>query len=163
MGRNTKPACTSETHRYTKEQKEKMDIVEREFSKYYDEVTTVPDVIKDDSIAVQYYNFLVDNILKANLPISNVDIPLLIDASFSLSQVYRARKDIIHNGTTEDKYDKNGNFMGSQIRAVVKIEQTYSEKYLKISSKIGLDPTSRATIARSQIIDMEETDDGLFE
>lgn len=163
MGRNTKPACTSDTHRYSKEQKEKMDLVEREFSKYYDEITTVPDVIKEDNIAVQYYTFLVDNILKANLPVSNVDIPLLIDASFSLSQTYRARKDIIRNGTTEDKYDKNGNFMGSQTRAIVRIEQTYSEKYLKISSKLGLDPTSRATIARSQIIDMEETDDGLFE
>lgn len=162
MARPTKPASLSQTHRYSKEEKRKMDIVEREMSKYADNISSVPVEIENDEIAIQYYQALVHNILQAGIPISDIDIPLLSQASFALSMSYQAKQDIYKHGTIEEKYDRNGNMVGTSIRAIVKIEQSYSEQYSKIAIRLGLDPTSRATIARTQIIDMVEEDDGIF-
>ena len=163
MGRNPKPASICTGNKMTKEEKERIDKVERELAPFYDEISSVPEVLQSNKLAVNYYNFLVNNILQANLPISNVDIPLITEASFALAIVHEARKDILKNGTTEEREDKNGNFAGSQVRAIVRIENTYSESYRKIATKLGLDPSSRSAIARAQVIDMTETEDGLFD
>ena len=45
----------------------------------------------------------------------------------------------------------------------VKIQQDYMTKYVQLSSRLGLDPSARATIAATQISSQEEEKDELLQ
>ena len=75
-----------------------------------------------------------------NLAIANVDKPFLIEAAFCLSKIREAKIDMNRNGLVEDKMDKNGNFLGTQSRAIYRIETELQKRYATAANKLGIDP-----------------------
>lgn len=150
-----KPANAVTGNKISKSDLEKIDKIEQTFVLgNQDDLEIIPDELKGDVIATQYYGYVLREIKKMNLPIANVDKPFLIEAAFCLSKIREAKIDMNINGLIEDKMDKNGNFLGTQSRAIYRIETELQKRYATAANKLGIDPSSRAAIARASI---EET------
>lgn len=150
-----KPANAVTGNKISKSDLEKIDKIEQTFVLgNQDDLEVIPDELKGDNVATQYYGYILKEIKKMNLPIANVDKPFLIEAAFCLSKIREAKIDMNRNGLVEDKMDKNGNFLGTQSRAIYRIETELQKRYATAANKLGIDPSSRAAIARASI---EET------
>lgn len=150
-----KPANAVTGNKISKSDLEKIDKIEQTFVLgNQDDLEVIPDELKGDGVATQYYGYILKEIKKMNLPIANVDKPFLIEAAFCLSKIREAKIDMNRNGLVEDKMDKNGNFLGTQSRAIYRIETELQKRYATAANKLGIDPSSRAAIARASI---EET------
>ena len=150
-----KPANAVTGNKISKSDLEKIDKIEQTFVLgNQDDLEVIPDELNGDNIATQYYGYILKEIKKMNLPIANVDKPFLIEAAFCLSKIREAKIDMNRNGLVEAKMDKNGNFLGTQSRAIYRIETELQKRYATAANKLGIDPSSRAAIARASI---EET------
>ena len=150
-----KPANAVTGNKISKSDLEKIDKIEQTFVLgNQDDLEVIPDELNGDNVATQYYGYILKEIKKMNLPIANVDKPFLIEAAFCLSKIREAKIDMNCNGLVEDKMDKNGNFLGTQSRAIYRIETELQKRYATAANKLGIDPSSRAAIARASI---EET------
>ena len=150
-----KPANAVTGNKISKSVLEKIDKIEQTFVLgNQDDLEVIPDELNGDNVATQYYGYILKEIKKMNLPIANVDKPFLIEAAFCLSKIREAKIDMNRNGLVEDKMDKNGNFLGTQSRAIYRIETELQKRYATAANKLGIDPSSRAAIARASI---EET------
>ena len=153
--REMKPANAVTGNKISKSDLEKIDKIEQTFVLgNQDDLEVIPDELNGDNVATQYYGYILKEIKKMNLPIANVDKPFLIEAAFCLSKIREAKIDMNRNGLVEDKMDKNGNFLGTQSRAIYRIETELQKRYATAANKLGIDPSSRAAIARASI---EET------
>lgn len=161
MSRPKKPAHLITGHRNRLEL-EHMQQVERELSGSDSDLKYLPFELENDELGQKYYWYLLSNLMAINTPISNLDIPLLVECADALARIHECRIDILKNGMWEDKYDKNGNVVGTQQRAPVKVKDMYSKLYNSIAAKLGLDPSSRATIASASIRDMEIKNDEAY-
>lgn len=156
MARPRKPANIQTGHTYSKSQLEEMDRLEEEMCSNDNIVDIVPEDLND--IAKIYYRYLIDNLRESGIKICNLDRPLLETTADCLSRIYIARKEIDKNGMVLKKIDKNGN---EQLvtSPYVKIHLDYMNKLTSLTSRIGLDPSSRATLAGMQIESKQEEQD----
>ena len=148
MARPKKPAHLLNSHGYSKEQLEEMKRLEEEMCGNDDIVGVIPEDLND--IAKIYYRYLIDNLRNSGVKISNLDRPLIETTADCLSRIYIARKAIDEQGMVMEKIDKNGN---KQLvsNPYVKIHLDYMNKLTQLTSRLGLDPSSRSTLASIQI------------
>lgn len=156
MGRPKKPASLQTGHTYSKAQLEEMARLETEMCSSDDAVYTVPEYLNE--YAQIYYRYLIDNIRESGIKICNLDKPLVETTADCLSRIYIARKFIDENGMVMNKIDKNGN---QQLVAnpYVKIHLDYVSKLAQLTSRLGLDPSSRSTLANIQLESKQEEED----
>ena len=148
MARPKKPTHLLNSHGYSKEQLKEMERLEEEMCGNDDIVGVVPKDLND--IAKIYYRYLIDNLRNSKIKISNLDRPLIETTADCLSRIYIARKAIDEQGMVIEKIDKNGN---KQLvsNPYVKIHLDYMNKLTQLTSRLGLDPSSRSTLASVQI------------
>lgn len=156
MARPKKPASLQTGHTYSKAQLEEMARLEEEICGNDDVVYFVPEYLNE--YAKIYYRYLVDNLRESGVKISNLDKPLIETTADCLSRIYIARKAIDEQGMVLKKIDKNGN---EQLitSPYVKIHLDYMTKLTQLTSRLGLDPSSRSTLASMQIEGKEEEQD----
>lgn len=156
MPRPKKPANLQRGHTYSKSQLEEMARLEEEICGNDDVVYLVPEYLNE--YAKIYYRYLVDNLRESGVKISNLDKPLIETTADCLSRIYVARKSIDEQGMVLKKIDKNGN---EQLitSPYVKIHLDYMTKLTQLTSRLGLDPSSRSTLASMQIENKEDEQD----
>lgn len=156
MARPKKPANLQTGHTYSKSQLEEMAKLEEEMCGNDDVVYLVPEYLNE--YAKIYYRYLVDNLKESGVKISNLDKPLIETTADCLSRIYIARKAIDEQGMVLKKIDKNGN---EQLvsNPYVKIHLDYMTKLTQLTSRLGLDPSSRSTLATMQIENKEDEQD----
>lgn len=161
MPQPMKPANAVTGNKISKSDLEKIDAIEQQFAlNNSDDLEIIPDELLDDEIAIQYYGYLLREIRRMKLPITNVDKPFLIECAFCLSHIRESKIDMNRYGLVEDKTDKNGNFLGTQLRAVFRAEAELQKRYAVACNKLGIDPSSRASIARATVNEYNaKTDD----
>lgn len=118
-----------------------------------------PDFILDDEIALAKFNQLVEE-LNASEVISNVDTDLLAVYSDCWSKYVNATKMLYVQEMIEFQENKLGAFTKT-VNPYVKIQNTYSDKLMKISSLFGLSPADRSKIAHLNPSSKEEVEDPL--
>ena len=155
MARQNKPATLITGHKMSKSTLQRIDLVEQQFAANNEDVANIPVEIENNEVAIQYYGYILRNMLMVDLPISNLDIPLLTETAICLSRLREINADIDKYGMYEDKYDKNGNVVGTTVRAAFKVYESLMKQYTTLSNKLGLDPSTRSSIAKAQIL--EET------
>ena len=154
MSRPRKPSHLIQGHRNRLELQHR-EQVERELAALDSDLKFLPFELEHDELAQQYYWYLLSNLMAVKIPVSNLDIPLLVECADALARLHECRIDIAKYGMWEDKYDKNGNIVGTQQRAPVKVKDSYSKLYNSIAAKLGLDPSSRAVIASASVEDIK--------
>ena len=156
MARPKKPANLQTGHTYSKSQLEEMARLEEEICGNDDVVYLVPEYLNE--YAKIYYRYLVDNLRESGVKISNLDKPLIETTADCLSRIYVARKAIDEQGMVLKKIDKNGN---EQLvtSPYIKIHLDYMTKLTQLTSRLGLDPSSRSTLATMQLENKEEEQD----
>lgn len=148
--RPKKPASQITGHKQSKETLAKIAQLEKEFASQDSDIFCVPNDIKDDEVALQYYGYILQNMLASNIPVCNLDIPMLAEASICLSMILKLRTEIINNGATYWIIDGKDNEI-EKVRDIVKLEADYVKRYQVVCNKLGLDPSSRASIAHAKI------------
>ena len=159
MARNRKPAHLLTGHTNSKSHMEACAKLEAEMIGDKDVVYEVPDHL--DEFAQVYYKYLVKNLESSKIPISNLDKPLIEIISDCLSKIYQCQLNINENGLTYNK--THGGNITPTPNAHVKIQQDYMTKYVQLSSRLGLDPSARATIAATQIEQKQEEADPVLQ
>lgn len=156
MGRPKKPSALQTGHTYSKSQLEEMARLEEEMCANDDVVYAVPDYLNE--YAKIYYRYLIDNLRDSGIKICNLDRPLIETTADCLSRIYIARRAIDEQGMVIKKVDKNGN---EQLvtSPYVKIHLDYMNKLTQLTSRLGLDPSSRSTLATLQIENKVEEQD----
>lgn len=160
MGRPKKPSALQTGHTYSKTQLEEMARLEEEMCANDDIVYVVPDYLNE--YAKIYYRYLIDNLKDSGIKICNLDRPLIETTADCLSRIYIARKAIDEQGMVIKKVDKNGN---EQLvtSPYVKIHLDYMNKLTQLTSRLGLDPSSRSTLATLQIENKQEQEDPVLQ
>ena len=148
MARPKKPSHLLNSHGYSKEQIEELKRIEEEMCGNDDIVGIVSEDLND--IAKIYYRYLIDNLRESGVKISNLDKPLIETTADCLSRIYIARKAIDEQGMVIEKIDKNGNRQLVS-NPYVKIHLDYMNKLTQLTSRLGLDPSSRSTLASMQL------------
>lgn len=120
-----------------------------------------PDFIQDDAVALRKFNQLVDE-LKASEIISNVDVDLLAVYSNAWSIYVNATKMLYIQEMVEYQENKLG-ALTKVTNPYVKIQNTYSDKLMKISALFGLSPADRSKIAHLNPSSKEEEVDPLMQ
>lgn len=160
MGRPKKPANLQTGHTHSKETLEEMARLEEEMCANDDIVYVVPDYLNE--YAKIYYRYLIDNLKDSGIKICNLDRPLIETTADCLSRIYIARKAIDEQGMVIKKVDKNGN---EQLvtSPYVKIHLDYMNKLTQLTSRLGLDPSSRSSLASMQIESKQEQEDPVLQ
>ena len=156
MARPKKPASLQTGHTYSKSQLEEMARLEEEMCASDDVVYLVPEYLNE--YAKIYYRYLIDNLKESGIKICNLDRPLIEATADCLSKIYIARKELDEQGLVIKKIDKNGNEQLTT-NPYVKIHLDYMSKLTQLTSRLGLDPSSRSTLATLQIESKEEEQD----
>lgn len=148
------------TGAYTKEEMNKRLEQEARIKGKSDNIVA-PDFIKDDTVAMEKFNQLVEE-LSASEIISNVDVDLLAVYSDCWSKYVNATKMLYIQEMIEYQENKLG-ALTKVTNPYIKIQNTYSDKLMKISSLFGLSPADRSKIAHLNPSDKEEKVDPLME
>ena len=160
MARTPKPASLKTGHTISKSQLEECARLEREMIGNSDIVFEVPDHL--DDYAKIYYKYLIENLQSSKIPISNLDKPLIEIISDCLSKIYQCQLNITENGLTYHKVDPYG-VQTQAPNPYIKIQQDYMTKYIQLSSRLGLDPSARASIASAQLEKKQEEADPVLQ
>lgn len=155
MARPKKPANLQTGHTYSKTQLKEMARLEEEMCCADDVVNIVPEYLNE--YAKVYYRYLIDNLKESGIAICNLDRPLIETTADCLSRIYIARKAIDEEGMV---FDKDGKKMTNPY---VKIHLDYMNKLTQLTSRLGLDPSSRSTLASLHIENKEEEQDEVMQ
>lgn len=145
---------------YTKAEMEKRLDVENRLKGNKDRLTP-PDFIEKDSIALAKFNSLIKELSEVDI-INNVDIDLLAVYSDCWSKYVRATKLLALQDLVEEQENKMGMLVKTQ-NPYIKIQNTYSDKMMKISNLFGLSPADRSKIAHLNPSEKNEQTDPLME
>ena len=145
---------------YTKEEMEKRLERESRLKGSCDNIVA-PEFIQDDEIAMYKFNQLVEE-LSASEIISNVDVDLLAVYSDCWSRYVNATKMLYVQEMVEYQENKLG-ALTKVANPYIKIQNTYSDKLMKISSLFGLSPADRSKIAHLNPSNKEEEVDPLMQ
>lgn len=121
---------------------------------------TPPDFIKEDLVALKKFNQLVEELRVADI-LSNVDMDLLAVYCDCWSKYVEATKMLSAQNLVELQESKNG-FSKDQ-NPYIKVQNTYSDKLVKLSALFGLSPACRSKIAHLKPSDKHKKIDPLTE
>lgn len=155
MARPKKPAHLRTGHHATKEQIQEMSRLEEEMCSEDDIVNIVPDYLNE--YAKVYYRYLIDNLRESGIAICNLDRPLIETTADCLSRIYIARKAIDEQGMVIDNGETK------KTNPYVKIHLDYMTKLTQLTSRLGLDPSSRSTLAAIQVENKSEEQDEVMQ
>ena len=105
-----------------------------------------------------YYVYLIENLRSSKILLSNLDKPILEQCCDCLSKIDQCRIAIEEQGLTLTKVDKYGN-VNIVPNPHIKIQEQYQTKFLQISSRLGLDPSSRSALAMTHFENKEKEND----
>lgn len=145
---------------YTKEEMKKRLEQEARLKGNNDKIVA-PDFIQDDPVAMEKFNQLVEELNNAEI-INNVDVDLLAVYADCWSKYVNATKMLYIQEMVEYQENKLG-ALTKVTNPYIKIQNTYSDKLMKISSLFGLSPADRSKIAHLNPSDKEEKVDPLME
>lgn len=145
---------------YTKDQMEERLQQEKRLQGSSDRIEP-PDFLLEDEVGLRKFEELVRE-LTASEVINNVDCDLLAVYCDSWSKYVNATKQLAIQETIEYQENKLGT-MSKVINPYVKIQNTYSDKMMKISSLFGLSPADRSKIAHLDPSSKEQEVDPLTE
>lgn len=144
----------------TKEQMKERLEVENQLKGNCDNIEA-PEFIKLDEVALAKFEDLVRE-LKAVDVISNVDVDLLAIYCDSWSKYVKATKLLMMQSLVEEQENKSGCITKVQ-NPYIKIQQSYAQQMVKLSSLFGLSPADRSRIAHLAPSDKNEKADPLME
>lgn len=119
-----------------------------------------PSFIKNDAVALEKFNSLVEELSSCDL-INNVDIDLLAVYADSWSKYVNATIMLSKQDMVEEQEGKAG--ITKVQNPFIKIQQSYSQQLLKISNLFGLSPADRSKIAHLEPSSKEEKVDPLMD
>ena len=120
-----------------------------------------PDFIEDDEIASRKFNQLKKELTEVDV-INNVDADLLAVYSDCWSKFVKTTKILNLQDFVEEQENKSGANVKTP-NPYIKIQQSYSDRLVKLSSLFGLSPADRSKIAHLQPSDKNEKKDPLLE
>ena len=145
---------------YTKEDmKERLEIEER--LKGNSDSIVIPAFMQDDDVAVEKFNQLTKELKESEI-VSNVDTDLLAIYCDCWSKYVAATKMLYYQDMVEVQENKSGILTKVQ-NPYIKIQQSYSDRLIKLSSLFGLSPADRSKIAHLNPSSKEEKVDPLME
>lgn len=121
----------------------------------------VPDFMLEDPTAVEKFNQIVKELEDAEI-LSNVDVDLLSIYCDCWSKYVNTTKILYYQDMVESQENKSGIITKVQ-NPYIKIQQTYLDRLIKISSLFGLSPADRSKIAHLNPSSKEEKADPLME
>lgn len=155
MARPKKPANLQTGHTYSKAQLQEMARLEEEICCADDVVNIVPEYLNE--YAKIYYQYLIGNLRESGINVCNLDRPLIETTADCLSRIYIARKCIDEQGMV---FDNDGKKV---VNPYVKIHLDYMTKLTQLTSRLGLDPSSRSTLASLHVENKEEEQDEVMQ
>ena len=122
-----------------------------------------PEIVMIDEVALAKFEELIEELKEVDV-IANVDIDLLGVYCTAYSGYVRATKMLLMQSMVEEQENKLGAITKMQNPYInIKIQQSYSDKMIKIASLFGLSPADRTRIAHLNPSDKNEKSDPLLE
>lgn len=144
----------------TKEQmKERLEI-ENQLKGNCDRIET-PEIIQLDEVAKDKFESLVFELKEVGL-LANVDVDLLAIYADSWSKYVKATKVLMCQSLVEEQENNSGVVTKIQ-NPYIKVQQSYAQQLVKLSSLFGLSPADRSKIAHLAPSDKNEKVDPLME
>lgn len=156
MGRLPKSAVLKSGHDFSKQDLNHLKTIENEMKGDDDLIDEIPSTL--DDLGKMYYIYLIENLRSSNILLSNLDKPILEQCCDCLSKIDQCREAIKEQGLTTTKFDKYGNET-LVANPHIKIQEQYQTKFLQISSRLGLDPSSRSALAMTHFENKEKEND----
>lgn len=119
-----------------------------------------PDFIKMDEVAINKFDQLVYELKQVEV-IANVDVDLLAIYSDTWSKYVKATKMLMVQSMVEEQENKLGAITKIQ-NPYIKIQQSYAQQLIKLSSLFGLSPADRTRISHLNPSDKNEQSDPLI-
>lgn len=145
---------------YAKEEMKKRLEVENKLKGKKDNLIP-PDFIVKDEVALCKFNQLVSELSEVDI-INNVDVDLLSVYCDCWSKYVRVTKILALQDLVEEQENKLGTLVKTQ-NPYIKIQNTYSDKLMKISNLFGLSPADRSKIAHLNPSEKNEQTDPLLD
>lgn len=158
MAKLNVPASQYKGKKYTKEELERRDEIEKRLMGNKDQVDIVPTHLEEEEKI--YYRWLVTELKETGL-LTNIDIPLLEQTAHCIHIMRLCHDEIRLNGILVNGADKYGNPIPKDNPAL-KIELNYMAKYQQLCNQLGLSPSSRASLATKKIEKTQEEQDPLL-
>ena len=102
-------------------------------------------------------SYVIDNLKESGINVCNLDRPLIETTADCLSRIYIARKAIDEQGMVFEHDGKR------TTNPYVKIHLDYMTKLTQLTSRLGLDPSSRSTLASLHVENKEEEQDEVMQ
>ena len=159
MSRKKKPVALYKGNDLNKEQLEQR-LAEEERLKGTDEMLyDLPEYL--DDMAKQYYVFIVKELEDSKI-LCNLDKPTIEQAADCLSKI-RQCDDIVNvEGVRIEQRDRYGNLQIKE-HPMIKTKHTYLARYQQLSNALGLDPSSRASLAAKAVESKIEAQDAVLQ
>lgn len=158
MARKKKPATLKtgkdENKAWIQSRMEEEDKLKGDNKLLYD----IPEYL--DELAQNYYVFLVKE-LEASDILCNLDKPTLEQTADCLSKIRQADEEINKNGLMLVTMDRYGMEIVKEHPAV-KTKHTYLQRYMALANALGLDPSSRASLAAKKLEAKDKEEDELL-
>lgn len=140
---------------YTKEEKDKRIAAENKLKGKNDNIRP-PDFLKTDIVALNKFEELVKALEEAEI-LSNVDVDLLAVYCDSWSKYVKATKILSSQDMVEDQINSL-NHVNKTMNPYIKVQQTYSQQLIKISSLFGLSPADRSKVSHNIEVEDKSSD-----
>lgn len=150
-GRPSRPAKLHKGNTYSKSDLTKMAKIEDDIKGDTDLVYQVPDHL--DDLAQEYFSFIVSELEISDL-LGNLDVPLIEQTSDCLSKMRQCDEIINQEGVLIVELDRYGNETRKE-HPTVATKQRYLNQFQKLSTQLGMSPSSRAQLA-AMVVDKKE-------
>ena len=147
MAMPRKPASLKKGNTESKEMLKERELLEEKLRGNDNLLEEVPAHL--DEYAKEYYVFLIEELKESGL-LCNLDIPTIANAADCVSKMIECDNIINRDGLIEVSYDKFGTPIKKENPAI-KTKHNYMTKYVQLSNALGLDPSSRASLAAKKI------------
>ena len=156
MARRKLPAAVLKGNTYSKSELEQLQRIEEEMLGFDDALDEVPEQL--DDIGRIYYEYILNNLRETKIPICNLDKNTIILVADALSNIYKCQLDIKKRGLLVVKTERNG-AENLAPNPSIKIMHDFENKYIQLSSQLGMTPSARSTLASMQLEQKAEDED----
>lgn len=150
-GRPSKPAKLREGNNYSKEELQRLEKIEKDIQGDRDLIYQTPQHL--DNLAKEYFNFIVSELEISDL-LGNLDVPLIEQTADCLSKMRQCDEILNKEGVLIVELDRYGNEKRVE-HPTVKTKNTYLNQFQKLSTQLGMSPSSRASLA-AMVVDKAE-------
>lgn len=113
-----------------------------------------------DNLAKEYYVFLVKELEESDI-LCNLDKPTLEQTADCLSKIRQADDEINADGLLIETADRYG-VVTKKEHPAVRTKHTYLQRYMTLANALGLDPSSRASLAAKKVEAKSNNEDELL-